>query len=68
MATTDGNFTMTSTKFNTVVVYRGTYRSILLNTVVYHDTLFLAVPSPSIYSNISPHSNRCPPTFLGEKH
>ena len=36
MATTAGNFTMTSVKFNTFAVYRGTYHSILLNTVVYH--------------------------------
>ena len=45
MATTAGNFTMTSAKFNTVAVYCGTYRSTLLNTTVYYGTLFLAVPS-----------------------
>ena len=47
MAISAGNVTMTSAKFNTVVVYHGTYRCTLLNTLVYRGTLFFAVPSPS---------------------
>ena len=46
MATTAGNFTMTSSKFNTVAVHCGTYLGTLLNTGVYRGTLFIAVPSP----------------------
>ena len=48
MATTAGNFTMTSAKFNTVAVNRGTYLGTLLKTIAYCDTSFLAVPSPRV--------------------
>ena len=37
-------------KFNTVAVYHGMYSRTLLNTAVYHGTLFLAVPSPTIFA------------------
>ena len=46
MAITAGNVTMTFAKFNSVVVYCGTYSGTLQNTEVYHGTLFLVVPSP----------------------
>ena len=44
---------MISAKFNTVAVYRGTYRGTLLNTAVYRDILFFAVPSPRRNSKIN---------------
>ena len=47
IATTAGSFTITSAKFNTVAVYRGTYRGTLLNTAVYYGAFFSAVPSPN---------------------
>ena len=46
MATTAGNFTTASAKFNTVEVYHGMYCGTLLNTEVYRGTLFFMVPSP----------------------
>ena len=52
MALNAGNFTMTSVKFNTVVVYRGT----LLNTAIYRGILFFVVPSPTTKGTLQKRS------------
>ena len=68
MATTAGNFTMSSANFNMVVVYHGmycgtllnitvyhgtlTYHGTLLNTTVYIGTLFLAVPGTLLNTKV----------------
>ena len=46
MSITADNLIMTSAKFNTVAVYRGTYHGPLLNTMVYSGALFFGSTQP----------------------